>query len=239
MWNLASLPFLILYLVSLVIIPVIITQKKSPEAALAWVMLAIFVPFIGPFLYLVFGTERIKNRKLEKLFSNEAIRERLREIEVHWAPGSKKRKGMHISRDLEDIISVCRELSLFDAVADNSIEIIIDAEKAYQRMEEAIQDAKHHVNLDYYIYRPDAVGRRFRDLLVHKASQGVTVNFLYDAIGSRQLGRSSDFIDSMTEAGVRVKDFLPLRTFIRPWYVNLRNHRKLLIIDNRTAFTGA
>jgi len=238
-WNLAGLPLFILYLVSLVIIPVIITQKKSPEAALAWVMLAIFVPLLGPFLYLVFGTERIKNRKLEKLFSNQAIRERLRQIEVHWAPGSRKRKGMNISRDLEDIISVCRELSLFDAVADNSIEIIIDAEEAYGRMEEAIQDANHHVNLDYYLFRPDAVGKRFRDLLVHKANQGVTVNFLYDAIGSRQLGRSREFLDSMREAGVRVEDFLPLRTFIRPWYVNLRNHRKLLIIDNRTAFTGS
>jgi cardiolipin synthase len=80
-WHLVGLLIVILYLVSLVILPVIITQKKRPEAAIAWVMLVIFVPFIGPFVYLVFGIERIKNRKLEKVLLSKAVRGKLRQIE--------------------------------------------------------------------------------------------------------------------------------------------------------------
>lgn len=239
MWYLVGITVVILYLVSLVILPVIITQKKRPEAALAWVMLVIFVPFIGPFLYLVFGIERIKNRKLEKVLLSKALRGKLQQIETLWTPVKNKREEIGLSHDLENIIRVCREFSLFDAVADNKIDIIVDANQAYSKMKEAILSATHNINLDYFIFQPDTVGEQFRSFLVQKADQGVKVNLLYDAIGSRKLGRSREFIGSMRKAGVRVKDFLPLRTFIRPWYVNLRNHRKILIVDNTVAFMGS
>jgi len=238
-WYVVGLILAVLYLASLIILPVIITQKKRPEAALAWVMLVIFVPFIGPFLYLVFGIERIKNRKLEKVFLSKSARRELRKIETLWTPAKNKRKEMGLSHDIENIIRICREFSLFDAVAENKIDIIVDANQAYPRMKEAILSATHTINLDYFIFQPDTVGEDFRSLLVQKANQGVKVNLLYDAIGSWKLGRSRKFLSSMMRAGVRVKDFLPLRTFIRPWYVNLRNHRKIMIVDNTIAFMGS
>jgi cardiolipin synthase A/B len=157
-WYVAGLILAVLYLASLVILPVIITQKKRPEAALAWVMLVIFVPFIGPFLYLVFGIERIRNRKLEKVLLSKAARGKLRKIETLWAPAKNKREEIGLSHDLENIIRVCREFSLFDAVAENQIDIIVDANQAYTKMKEAILSATHNINLDYFIFQPDTVG---------------------------------------------------------------------------------
>jgi cardiolipin synthase A/B len=238
-WYVVGLIVAVLYLASLIIIPVIITQKKRPEAALAWVMLVIFIPFFGHFLYLALGIERIKNRKLEKVLLSKSARKELRKIETLWTPAKNKRKKLGLSHDIENIIRVCREFSLFDAVAENNIDIIVDANQAYPKMKEAILNATRTVNLDYFIFNPDRVGEDFRSLLEQKANQGVKVNLLYDAIGSWKLGGSRKFLNSMEEAGVRVKDFLPLRTFIRPWYVNLRNHRKIMIIDNTVAFMGS
>jgi cardiolipin synthase len=202
-------------------------------------MAIVFLPFIGPLLYLVFGTDRIKNRRLEKLLLDKSVRRKLRQIEIHWAPAKKKREGIVLSRDSEDIIRVCRKFSLFDAVADNRVELIVDANEAYSMMEEAMRAAHHHINLDYYIFRPDTVGKRFGNVLMQKAREGVRVNVLYDAFGSRKLGYSRRFLDSLRKAGVRIEDFLPLRVFMRPWYVNLRNHRKIMVIDNTVAFTGS
>jgi len=128
---------------------------------------------------------------------------------------------------------------LFDAVGHNEVEILVDAKETYQEMEEAIKSAEHHINLEYYIFRPDSAGARFGDLLIEKARQGVTVNFLYDAMGSMDLGWSRSFLNPLRAAGVKVREFLPLRTFFKPWNMNLRNHRKILVVDNQVGFTGS
>ena len=228
-----------LYCLTLTLIPVIITQRKTPSSALAWMMSIILLPFLGPLLYLFFGTQRIRNRGLKKLFSNKKVTNRLRKIENDWSPTRKQQKGGNVSPEWEPIIQVCKTRSLFDAVTDNHIEILTDIKTTYELMEEAIKSAKHHIHLNYYIFLPDTVGKRFAELLIEQAQKGIKVRLLYDAIGSHKLVMNWLLINRLRKGGVKIDRFLPLRAFLKPWRLNLRNHRKILVVDNRIGFTGS
>lgn len=230
---------LILYFSTWLLLPVVITKKKRPANSVAWIMAIVFLPFIGPFFFAVFGTERIVNKGRIKLFSNQKLREHLQQLEKDWPPVLSLRHKEKLPRELEDIVSLSRKFGLFDAVGSNRVDILVDARDTYKKMEEAILSARHHINMEYYIFRPDKVGARFRDLLVKKAHEGVKVNFLYDAVGSRMLGWHRSFMNSLREGGIEPQDFLPLRTFTKPWNLNLRNHRKLLVVDDKIGFTGS
>lgn len=231
--------FWILYIISLLLIPVAITKKKKPVTAVAWILAMVFLPILGAILFLIFGTERIVNRGRKKLFSNEELRKHLRSLEAEWAPEDLNDAGEKLPHKLQDIEQLCRRFGLFGAVGKNSVHILVDAEETYKRMAQAIRSAEQSINLEYYIFEPDATGAQFRDLLVEKARQGIRVSLLYDAIGSLKLGWNKTFLDSLHDAGIAAQDFLPLRTFFKPWNINLRNHRKILVVDNKVGFTGS
>ena len=230
--------FLALYVLTFLLLPVVITQKKRPSAALAWIMAILFLPFIGAFLYLLVGTERITNKGKQKLDSNLKLRKKLSDLRDSWASKSLPDGSSEFSEGIRDIMRISSELSLFAPVGNNEVKILVDAEETYKEMEEAIMGAEHHISLEYYIFHPDKVGARFRNLLAKKARQGVIVHFLYDAIGSNRLGWSWKFLDGFREANIEPRDFLPIRTFFKPWNINLRNHRKVLVVDSHIGFTG-
>ena len=102
----------------------------------------------------------------------------------------------------------------------------------------AIGAARQWVNLETYIIDDDEIGRQFADLLLEKSAQGVKVNVIYDSVGSLDTPRS--FFDRLTAGGVEVLEFNPINplTASRGWQINHRDHRKLLVVDGRTAFVG-
>jgi cardiolipin synthase A/B len=229
---------LILYFLTFLLLPVVITQKKRPSSAIAWIMAILFLPFIGAFLYLLVGTERITNKGKQKLASNLKLRKKLSDLKDSWASKNLPHGSSEFSEGIRDIMRISSELSLFAPVGNNEVKILVDAEETYKEMEEVIMGAEQQISLEYYIFYPDKVGTRFRDLLAEKARQGVKVHFLYDAIGSHKLGWSWKFLEGFRKAKIEPRDFLPIRTFFRPWNINLRNHRKVLIVDNNIGFTG-
>ena len=88
------------------------------------------------------------------------------------------------------------------------------------------------MHLEYYIWQPDRSGTRLRDLLIEKANAGVKVRFLYDGLGSMHLSRK--FLKPVYESGVELAAFLPGASFRERWSINLRNHRKIVIVDGKT-----
>ena len=203
--------FLIVYFLTYLLLPIVITQKKRPSSTLAWIMAILFLPFIGAFLYFLVGTERVTNKGKQKLWSNLRMREKLVDLKETWASKNLPDASSGLSEGIRDIMRISSELSLFAPVDNNEVQILVDADETYRKIEEAIREAEHHINLEYYIFYPDKVGSRFRDLLVEKASQGVKVHFLYDAVGSIQLGWSWKFLEGFHEAGIEPRDFLPIR----------------------------
>jgi|GEM_PF-272623 len=118
----------------------------------------------------------------------------------------------------------------------NGTEILTDGEAAFSSIFDMIDKAGHHIHLAYYILRDDGVGRRFRDALIRKAREGVQVRLLYDGFGSWKLKRS--YLRELAEGGVRVQCFLPLGAALRSRRINHRYHRKIVVVDGKSGFTG-
>ncbi len=120
----------------------------------------------------------------------------------------------------------------------NKVSLLIDGPATYQRMFAAIRSARNHINLETYIIEDDEIGNRFADALIEKRAQGVTVNLIYDSVGSITV--PATFFKRLTDSGIRVLEFNPVNplTAKKGWNVNQRDHRKLLIIDGQTAFLG-
>ena len=120
----------------------------------------------------------------------------------------------------------------------NKVVLLPDGPATFQRMFTAIRNAKDHINMETYIIEDDEVGNRFSDALIRKQAQGVQVNFIYDSVGS--INTPAAFFKRLTDSGIKVLEFNPVNplTAKKGWDVNLRDHRKLLIVDGRTAFLG-
>ncbi|RQP22021.1 cardiolipin synthase [Piscinibacter terrae] len=123
-------------------------------------------------------------------------------------------------------------------VTDNKVTLLQDGPATYKAMLAAIADAKSHVHMETYIFEDDETGRQFAQALIAKQNQGVPVAMIYDAVGT--MGTSAEFFKTLTDAGVQVLQFNPVNplTAKAGWNVNQRDHRKLLVVDGRTAFLG-
>ena len=119
----------------------------------------------------------------------------------------------------------------------NTARLLVDGEATFQALFEAVDSAGDYVLAQFYIVRDDRLGREFRDSLVRAAKRGVRVFFLYDSIGSYHLPRS--YLEPMHAAGILTAGFTGRsKGRGRPFQVNFRNHRKILVVDGRRAFVG-
>ena len=137
-----------------------------------------------------------------------------------------------------------RHLALEEAIVGspltvgNKVALLQDGPATFKLMFAAIRNAKDHINMETYIIEDDEVGNRFSDALIRKQAQGVQVNFIHDSVGS--INTPAAFFKRLTDSGIKVLEFNPVNplTAKKGWDVNLRDHRKLLIVDGRTAFLG-
>ena len=134
--------------------------------------------------------------------------------------------------------AVEEEVSGAPLVLGNSATLLEDGPAFYRALGAAIAGARDHINLEFYIVEDDEVGERFAKALVEKAAQGVTVNLMYDSVGS--LDSEPAYFERLRAGGVRVLEYNPVNPLRArgAWRVNNRNHRKVAIIDGRIAFTG-
>jgi cardiolipin synthase len=118
----------------------------------------------------------------------------------------------------------------------NRLELLIDGERAFERIFEAIQAAQHDICVNFFIVKNDRLGARFQQALIAKARAGVKVYFLFDEIGSHKLPRR--YLKAMTVAGIQCRPFGINRFWWSRLQLNFRNHRKIVVCDGKTAFIG-
>ncbi|MGE3176320.1 MAG: cardiolipin synthase [Vicinamibacterales bacterium] len=123
-------------------------------------------------------------------------------------------------------------------VTGNRVTLLKDGPSTFQAMFDAIAGARSHVDLETYIIEDDEVGRKFADALVGKQATGVQVSLIYDSVGS--MGTPKAFFERLRAGGVKVLEYNPVNPMTARvgWDVNQRDHRKLLVVDGRTAFIG-
>jgi cardiolipin synthase len=139
---------------------------------------------------------------------------------------------------LQRNIALMEAISGSPLVAGNKVTLLIDGPATYASMSEAILHARDHINFETYIFEDDEVGKRFADLLLQKQKEGVQVNLIYDSVGC--LGTPASFFKSRKEGGVQTLEFNPINPLKirREWLLNHRDHRKMLVVDGKIAFTG-
>jgi cardiolipin synthase len=137
-----------------------------------------------------------------------------------------------------------RHLALEQAVADgplvlgNRVVILENGPNTYAAMFSAIAAARDSINMETYILKDDEVGQRLADVLIAKQAEGVQVNLIHDAVGT--LGTKKEYFDRLAAAGINVLEFNPVNPLVAKagWAVNQRDHRKLLVVDGRSAVLG-
>jgi len=123
-------------------------------------------------------------------------------------------------------------------IVGNKVTLLQDGAATYPAMFAAIRKARDHINLESYIIEDDEIGRQFADLLLEQQRRGVQVNVIYDSVGG--INTPKAFFERLTQGGIAVLEFNPINPLKvrKQWLVNNRDHRKLLVVDGRTAFIG-
>jgi cardiolipin synthase A/B len=227
----------ILYFLTVVFIAfLIILENRNPVKTISWILVLVLLPFAGIVIYLFFGQEYRKT----KMYSRKGLKdlERLRNLTMEQLDNLpdnhlKLSEQLYTKKRLMNLM-----LSNSNAILtnNNEIQILRNGEETFPEIFRTIENARHHVHLEYYIIEDDRIGNYLRELLISKATEGVEVRLIFDDVGSWQLKKK--FIRSMSDAGVKVDCFMKVRFPMLTSRVNYRNHRKILVVDGETAFVG-
>jgi len=216
------------------IILVVFFERKKPESTLAWVLILFFVPYVGIFLYIIFGEFfrfRIKKKERDKILNDKMF---LKSIETQ-IDFLKKDKELRKNFKWADLVLMNSLDARSLLTLDNEIEVFSKASDKYDRLFEDLRNAKESINISYYIIRKDYYGKELLDILVNKAKEGVEVRLIFDHIGSKLT--SKRFFKPLIKAGAKVEKFFPSRIFLK-LYINHRNHRKMVVIDGNIGYIG-
>jgi cardiolipin synthase len=204
----------------------VLLTKRDVGAAIGWIGLGWLSPFIGGGLYFLLGINRVHRRA-----------RRLRESVPHQATSDPRASAPSPEDDwLVPLERAAHRIARRPALAGNTVEPLHNGDEAYPRMLAAIDGARRSVGLCSYILRDDAAGRPFLDALIRAHGRGVAVRVLVDGIGSGYF--RSPAYQYLRQHGIAAARFLHSR---KPWqmaFLNLRTHKKLLIVDGHTAFAG-
>lgn len=215
---------------SIIYVPI----NRKPQTATAWLLAIFLIPYIGFIVFLVIGSTKLPHARREKQTEiNAYILEQTEGIE-------RVRRDHPWPAWLDSITRLNRELGAMPLVGGNSAELYPDYDESIAEMTRAIDDSRRFVHVEFYIATLDDTTRPFFEALARAQARGVTVRFLLDHWASRGYPGYKDTLAFMDRAGIEWHLMLPLLPlqgkFQRP---DLRNHRKIMVIDGSVAFTGS
>jgi cardiolipin synthase len=225
-------------ILALAFVPMVLLLKKEPPATFAWILVILFVPVVGVVLFWYLGRDRVRRPMRHRLVVSAPMRSRIGDRLSGQFPEQHAERERVIAAQPEEQRGVMRlagRMGRGEIRAGNSVEVLVGASPTYEAMLAAIEAATDHIHLEYYIFRPDTTGKMFLAALESAARRGVRVRLLYDGYGSVGLGPACR---ALRRAGGYATPFFPLDPIRRASTINLRNHRKVMIVDGRVGFCG-
>jgi len=210
-----------------------ILHKRDTRATVMWVALIWFAPLIGAVLYVTFGINRLRSQASEL----RAARPRFQA--ATGTATDKEQPEIKVAREIPHLVPLVRlvgEVVNRPLLGGNSVEPLFNGDNAFPAMIAAIDSAKNSVTFATYIFDQGRAGTMFLEALERAVKRGVEVRVMIDDTGARYSWPS--IVPQLKKAGIRVARFLPTSMPFRVMAINLRNHRKILVIDGHTAFTG-
>jgi len=209
----------------------VILRQRDSRAAAFWAVIIIFVPFFGALFYSVFGINRLRRRG--KQYRKDPDLKRVKAGDA--VPASPWEKAPEL-KELRSLARTLNNITRFEFTIGNRIGIYHNGDQAMPAMLEAIQGAQRSITLSSYIFEAKGIGEKFVEALAAAHARGVEVRVLVDDAGTRYSWPPVTRI--LGKLGVRTDRFMPHRFILRILTMNLRNHRKILVIDGQLGFTG-
>jgi cardiolipin synthase len=228
-----SLAAILNLVVLVVFIPWVLLTKKDSTKAIAWCLAVIFMPFLGAFLFWSFGYNYLERHVRRRRHQ----RSRLRSLQPQ--PGSTDllaKAPNSACPPSQELGTLAERTGAFPVSQGNNVKLYHETQQAFEALLEAVAQARHHVHMEFFIFHTDGTGLRLLGALRDKARQGVEVRLLYDGLGSLHVKRRA--LQPLVDAGGRVSVYLPVNPLRSALHINLRNHRKITVIDGRYGFTG-
>jgi cardiolipin synthase len=227
----------ILYMILLVAVCLrIVYDTRSTSKSLAYLLFAVFVPFAGMIFYFLFGIN-YRHRKMysKKLLENDDLAKKLKEDIYKYSRQIFEESDASVQSNRELAFMLLKD-AMSPLTGNNSVKLLVNGENKFPEVLNAIREAKNHIHIEYYIYEDDVIGKEIANLLMQKAKEGVTVRFIYDDFGSRAIRKK--LVDNLRANGVEAFPFLKIYFIALANRLNYRNHRKIIVVDGRTAFVG-
>ena len=206
----------------------VLMDNRQPTKTMAWLLVLLFIPFIGIIIYFFFG----QNTRKERYISQHS----LDQISKRSMAGYVEQRNLQIPEQHKVLVRLFAEQNWAFPYTDNDVDLFTDGYSFLSVLLYEIGQAKHHIHLISYIIEDDPVGRLVADALKDKAHQGIEVRLIYDDVGCWRVKKA--FFEQMRDAGIDVHAFMPVRFPVFTSKVNYRNHRKICVIDGKVGFIG-
>ena len=225
-----------LLLTALLVIP----QNRRPSAAMAWLLFIFLIPVGGIVVFLLLGSSKLpkRRREAERILSKAVLRA-LDQAEERWSH-SHQLLHTEVSQKYSGVSKLAQKLTYLPPFAGNTVEPLHDYEDTITHIVHDVSQARHFVHIEYYILALDETTEPLFAAIEAACTRGVVVRVLYDAFGSRKFPRRKEMIARLQSCGAETHAMLPLRLpgkfYTRP---DLRNHRKLVVVDGEVGYTGS
>ena len=225
------------FLLRFTLVGVILLRRRSGRSAtdLAWIVLILAVPVVGLLAYLLIGEVRLGRRRIER--HREIVR--LVQVPIPTKTADPQARSADVPAIYRPIATLGEAVGDNLARGGNTLRLISDTDLFIQSLVEDIDAASQHCHLEFYIFLSDHSGTRVAEAMMRAAARGVKCRLLLDAVGSKHFLRSP-LRREMENASVRVVSALPANVLRMAFArIDLRNHRKIAVIDGCVAYTGS
>ena len=220
-------------------------RRRNASATILWIFVAWSFPIFGPLLYLSFGVDRVSLKGLERQVTNQLLmKQRDERLTGNHALRAWHMEYLMHSSESENRLSRKLNMALdtinpdHPLLSSNAIWPLISGDAAYPLMLQAIRSAKHHIHFQSYIIGHDEIGRKLLEALKEKAEEGIKVRLLFDRFGSTHAYFCGMFRKYRDIENMEIHGWTQANPFKAQFQINLRNHRKNLVVDGRIGFFG-
>ncbi|MEO6404788.1 MAG: cardiolipin synthase [Ferruginibacter sp.] len=228
---------LIAYIIILVLVCLrIIFETFSSTKAWAYLFFCIFVPVIGIVFYISFGINYWQKKLYTKKSQEDDKMLDTLKKEIHQYNEAVVNLDDIENDENTELASMLVKDLQSPLTRNNKIKLLLNGEEKFPELMQCLAKAKHHIHMEYYIYEQDEIGTAIIELLIKKSQEGVKVRFIYDDFGSPSIKKKLE--KRMHACGIEIFPFSKVHFYLLANRINYRNHRKIVVIDGITGFTG-
>ncbi|MBD3661012.1 MAG: PLDc N-terminal domain-containing protein, partial [Arenibacter algicola] len=213
----------------------IVLKNRNPIKTLSYIFVLATLPFIGLLVYYLFGQDYRKDKIFEKKYVDD--NDRLKKWRNSFSLDHSEREDLKefLGEGIFKIYRLMRNNERAVLTFDNEVDILINGEEKFKYLREDLENAKHHIHLEYFVLFDKGLGSEIIEILCKKAQEGISVKLIYDDVGS---DISNTYKRKLSDSGVKHFPFMPVLFSNSTSKLNYRDHRKIVVIDGNIGYVG-